>query len=114
MSLYRNPDWQAPFTLGMWQICYRIDGERHLLFFRGGGKEAPANPAHEWGLAVMHGKERDFDAEQRVRALPGLADHSRPCDLGDTEVLAVLEKDIDFVVDRVREAWKASPLPAGG
>ena len=114
MNLYRNPDWQAPFTLGMWQICYRIDTERHLSFSRGGGRQAPSSPAREWGLVVMSGKERDFAAEQHVRAIPELAGRCWPCDLGGTEILALLEKDIDFVVDRVREAFHDVPLAARG
>ncbi len=114
MPGFRKPDWQEPFSTGMWQICFRIDGERHLLLLRGGGREAPINPAREWGLAVMCGKERDFDAEQRVRANPDLMSRCHPCDLGGTEVLALLEKDIDFVVDRVREALHDAPMIAPG
>jgi hypothetical protein len=114
MQTFRKPDWQGPFSTGMWQICYRLDGDRHILFFGGEGPRAPSRPECEWGLAVMCGKERDFDAEQRVRSIPELKDRCRPCDLGGTEVLALLEKDIDFVVDRVREAFHDAPLSAQG
>jgi hypothetical protein len=110
----RNPDWQAPFTLGMWQICYHVDSERHLSFSRGGGRQAPSNPAREWLLVVMWGTERDFAAEERVRALPELTGLWRPCNIEAEEYLALLEKDIDFVVERVREAFQEAPLPAGG
>src|SRR5271163_3050322 len=113
MSCFREPDSQGPLTLGMWKICYRLQGERYLLLFRGGGREAAANPAHEWGLAVMRGDARDPDAEQRLRTLSALAGRLRRCPLGGDEVFAVDEGDIDFVVDRIREAFHQAMTPAG-
>ena len=113
MDPYRSPDWQAPFTLGMWQICYRIDGNRYLTLFRGGGRQASNNPAREWGMAVMCGQDRDSAAEQRVRSIPELTGRCHPRDVDGTEVLMLLEKDIDFVVERVREAFHDASLAAG-
>jgi hypothetical protein len=97
----------------MWQICYRIDAERYLSFSRGGGREAASDPNREWGLVVMSGRERDFAAEQRVRALPDFASRSHLCVVEGTEFPVLLEKDIDFAVDRVREAFLNAPQPAG-
>jgi hypothetical protein len=113
MSGFRDPDWQGPHTLGMWKICYSLDPERHLLLFRGGGRHAPTNPSHEWGLVVMCGNVRDLQAEQRLRSLPGLEGPLRSCRLGDDDVFALNEGDIDFVVNRIREAFHRAAAPAG-
>src|SRR4051812_27634391 len=102
MSFYREPDWQGPFTVGMWQIRYDLDRDSVLLFFRGGVQESAARPEHEWGAGILRGKARDEDAERQLADCPDLRGKIHWTSFGDSPWLCVHGRDIDAVTDQAR------------
>jgi hypothetical protein len=103
MALFRTPDWQGNFSTGMWQLSYRIDEERTLIFFGGAWPSAGPDPDREWGIGLLRGKERDLAGEQRLAANPAFARQVTDGIIEQCQLFVTREASIDGIVDVARE-----------
>ncbi len=108
MSLYRVPDWQDALCTGTWQISYRLDDGRMLMFW-GGAPDAPSRADREWGVVVMSGRVRDLAGEQSLLANPAFARQVRTCVIDGGTFLVTMEGQIDTVVDAARADFAGPP-----
>src|SRR5262245_39852106 len=100
MSFFREPDWQGPFTLGMWQIRYDLDPDHVIVFVRGGGRRESIQPENEWGAGILRGGVQDRGAEQRLLGSPELAGKVWCVPIGGSPWLCLHGRDIDAVTDQ--------------
>jgi hypothetical protein len=103
MSLFRPPDWQGNFSTGLWQLSYRIDDERTLIFFGGAWPSVAPGPEREWGIGLLRGKERDLAGEQRLADNPAFARQVTDGVIERCKFFVGREASIDAIVDVARE-----------